>query len=139
MNIKQNIKSLVVNIAAVAVAIAIGIPLGNLVREKILHSKSGPVLVPIALVESKTLFNGISNDLIVFGDTKCNYCKDGVALLDKIGASYKILYIDKDEQAKKNYETLNTGGVPVLVSRNQYLAGFSEEAWGNFLKGSHPK
>ena len=141
MELKQNLKSIGINIASVALAVAIGIPLGIYIINQLrpLPSTTAPVSVSIALAESNLLFKNVPADLIVFGDTKCMYCKEGVQLLDNLGASYQLYNIDQDAKAMKVYKSLKTGGVPVLISRQHYMTGYNKLEWEGFLKGVRSK
>jgi glutaredoxin len=137
----KNLKSLGMNIAAVALAVAIGFPLGNVLLKQFRATPSATALAPVAIASdtANLLFKDVSEELIVLGDTKCLYCKEGLALLEKLGAKYQVFYIDQDVQARKIYDTLKTEGVPVLISRRQYVTGFNEKMWENFLKSTRSK
>ncbi len=56
-----------------------------------------------------------------------------IALAIAIGLPLSSALIDQDAQARKTYETLKIKGVPVLISKQQYIIGFSEQVWGRFL------
>lgn len=136
MDKKPNLKSVSIHIATVALAIAIGIPIGGVLLKQFRTTPTAPTPVAMAENQENLLFKDIKEDLIVFADTKCNYCKDGVQLLDKFGVNYRIYYIDQDAKAKKAFDSLKTEGVPVLISKNQYVTGFSPSVWESFLKAA---
>ncbi|MBC3833149.1 glutaredoxin family protein [Undibacterium amnicola] len=135
-SIKQNIKSIGINIAAVALAIAIGIPLGGslLKQFELTTSTSPPIPTPISPDVANRLFQNVAQDVIVFGDTTCEFCKKGLSVLDNLGINYKIYYIDQDAEAKRIFKTLNAEGVPVLISRSQIFIGFKQDVWEKFVQ-----
>lgn len=136
MNKKLNLKSISINIAAVTLAITLGIPLGGVLLKQFRTTPTAPTPIAMATDQTNLLFKDVKEDLIVFADTTCNYCKDGVQLLNKFGVNYRIYYIDQDAKAKKAFDSLKTEGVPVLISKNQYVTGFSPSVWESFLKAA---
>ena len=128
-----NTKSLMINIASVAIAVAIGLPLGSWMVEKFGTRSSQPVPTEISHQSLKLLYANVNEDLIVFGDTKCGYCREGVQLLKERGVSFRIYYIDQDPSARKAFDTLKVDGVPVLISRKKMVVGFSKNVWDGFL------
>ncbi|WP_373921687.1 glutaredoxin domain-containing protein [Undibacterium cyanobacteriorum] len=63
------------------------------------------------------MYEHVNKDLVVLGDTKCSYCKEGIQLLKGRGTSFRIFYIDQDPSVRKAFDTLKVDGVPVLISR----------------------
>lgn len=139
MNLKQTLKSMAINVATIALAVAIGIPLGTVIMKKLNPGASPPAPIALAGDTAKLVFKDTPTDLVLFASTTCNFCKAGIQLLDKSGANYKVYYIDQDAQAKKTYESMNTKGVPVLISKQHYIVGFSEDSWGQFLSKAGAK
>ncbi len=140
-DLKKNLKSVGINFAAVALAVAIGIPVGNSLLRQFRSTTSSSAPVPTTIVPEMAtiLFKNVTQDVIVFGDTKCNFCKEGISLLDKLGVNYKVYYIDQDEEAKETFRMLNAEGVPVLISRSQVLIGFERGVWEKFTQTDHVK
>lgn len=130
-SIKQNIKSICINIAAVALAVAIGIPVGGTLLKQFesTTNTSPPIPTSISPDMANRLFQNVTQDVIVFGDTTCEFCKKGLSVLDNLGTNYKIYYIDQDEEAKKIFKALNADGVPVLISKSQIFVGFKQDVW----------
>lgn len=132
-----NIKSLLINIASVAIAVAIGVPLGSWMVQKFGTRSSQPVATEISQQSLNLLYANVNEDLIVFGDTKCGYCKEGIQLLKEKGASFHIFYIDQDPSARKVFDSLKADGVPVLISRRKMVVGFSKDVWDGFLSSDN--
>ncbi len=133
MSLNQNLKSMAINVATIALAIAIGLPLGSMLMRQFNPGAAPPTPIALASDTANLVFKDTSTDLVLFASTTCEYCKAGIQFLDKSGANYKVYFIDQDAQAKKTYESMQTKGVPVLISKQQYIIGFSEDVWGRFL------
>jgi glutaredoxin len=129
MSLNQNLKSMAINVATIALAVAIGMPLGNFLMNQFKSSAPPPGPTALAAETANLVFKGAATDFVLFATTTCQYCKAGTQLLDKSGANYKVYYIDKDAQAAKTYESMNIKGVPTLFSKQQYINGFSEAGW----------
>lgn len=139
MTLKQHLKTAAINVVVIALAIAIGMPLGSILIKQFRPASAPPG--PIALADDKAnlVFKNTSTDLVLFATTTCGFCKAGIELLDKSGANYKVYYIDKDVHAEKIYEALKTEGVPVLLSKQQYIIGFKKEVWTRFIGKANSK
>ena len=133
MSLKENLKSMAINVATIALAIAIGLPLGIALMRQFNPDAAPPTPIALAGDTANLVFNDTSTDLVLFASTTCEFCKAGIQFLDKSGANYKVYFIDQDAQAKKTYEAMQTKGVPVLISKQQYIIGFSEDVWARFL------
>jgi glutaredoxin len=139
MNLKQNLKPIAINVTTIALAIAIGMPAGNYIMSQF-KPRATPQ-GPVALVgdTANLVFKDVSTDFVLFATTTCNYCKDGIQLLDKTGVSYKVYYIDKDVQAEKIYTSMNIQGIPTLFSKTQYINGFNTSGWKRFISKTDTK
>lgn len=139
MNFKQHLKPIAINIVTIALAVAIGMPIGSFLISKFKPGATPPAPTTLASDTANLVFKGVSTDFVLFATTTCNFCTEGIQLLDKSGANYKVYYIDKDEQAKKTYESMNIKGVPTLFSKQHYINGFSPEAWTKFVSKADAK
>ena len=137
MKLNQPLNSMVINIATIA--ISIGMPLGSVIMSQFKSAPSVPTPIALAADSAKLVFKDTTTDLVLFASTTCEFCKAGIQLLNKSDASYKVYYIDQDAQAKKTYESMQTKGVPVLISKQQYIIGFSEGVWQPFLSKAATK
>jgi glutaredoxin-like YruB-family protein len=62
----------------------------------------------------------------------CRYCKKAERYLQDKGIAYQAYDIEKDDQARRHYESLGGGGVPLIVIGSNKLSGFSPEAIDHF-------
>lgn len=131
-------KTVAINIAAVAVAVAIGVPLGSTLLNHFGASTPTFKMVSNSLPPpmAKLLFEDASQELIVLGNTQCQYCKQGVAFLEKQGTPFRLLNIDQDLRARKIFEELRLEGVPVLMSRNRFITGYNQAEWARFISSN---
>lgn len=139
MNLKQRLKPIVINIVTIALAVAIGMPIGSFLISKFKPGATPPAPTALASDTANLVFKGVSTDFVLFATTTCNYCKEGIQLLDKSGVSYKVYYVDQDAQAGKTYESMKIMGVPTLFSKQQYINGFSAASWGRFVSKTDAK
>lgn len=139
MNLKQTLKSLAINVVTIALAIAIGMPVGIFLMKKFKPGATPPAPIALSSDTANVVFKGLSTDFVLFATTTCNFCTEGIQLLDKSGASYKVYYIDKDAQAEKTYAAMKIQGVPTLFSKQQYINGFSPEGWTQFVSKADAK
>lgn len=139
MNLKQNLKSMAINVATIVLAIAIGMPTGNFLIKQFKSGVTPPDPIALSGDTANLVFKGASTDFVLYATTTCKYCKEGTQLLDKLGVNYKVYYIDQDVQAEKNYGSTNIKGVPTLLSKQQYFNGFSEAGWLRFISKADAK
>ncbi|MEN9868714.1 MAG: Glutaredoxin [Pseudomonadota bacterium] len=130
---KPALKSIAINLLTIALAVAIGLPVGMFLMRQFNATQGAPTPTVLSSDVAKQVFKDGASDLVLFASTTCDYCKAGIQMLNKAGAHYKVYYIDQDTQARKTYESMNTKGVPVLISKQQYIIGFSEPVWQSFL------
>lgn len=57
----------------------------------------------------------------------CGYCAKMRAFMERRNIAYDDLDIEKSAQAKRNFEALGGGGVPLLVVNKQVIRGYSPD------------
>ncbi|NWD47225.1 glutaredoxin family protein [Pseudomonas gingeri] len=58
----------------------------------------------------------------------CGYCKLTRRFLDQKGIPYKEFDIEKNTEARKAYEALGGGGIPILDVNGTLIRGYQPEA-----------
>ena len=63
----------------------------------------------------------------------CGYCKKAKKYMDSNGIRYQAYDIEKDSAAKRRFDDLGGGGVPLIIIGSQRMSGFSPEALEQYL------
>lgn len=66
---------------------------------------------------------------VLFVSSTCPYCRKARALLDSIPVDYFTYEIDTSAEAKQLYRTLGVDRVPVLITANARITGFSADVY----------
>lgn len=130
----MNSKSIFINALAVVVAVIVGWPLGKFVQGKSLANGGPPHTQPLAEDVASQQFNDLGVDYLVLGNTRCIYCKEGVQLLDELGAKYRVIYLDKEPKNRVLLDKLGATGVPIIMSRKEFVVGFEKRVWTRLLE-----
>ena len=70
--------------------------------------------------------DGFSNEVVVYGFESCPYCVKVENLLKDNRIPYKDMDVQKSKTAKRKFQKLGGGGVPVTVIGDQVIRGWSE-------------
>ena len=81
-------------------------------------------------------FENVDFDHILLGNTRCNYCKDGVQFLDSLSVRYRVIYLDKEPSGRAFQEKLGAEGVPILISKRKFIVGFGRDEWLGLIRGA---
>lgn len=74
-------------------------------------------------------FDSDGNPVLVMYATKtCGYCIKAARYFDDIGVEYITLDIDDDQKARKDYETLQATGTPLIYVGFRRIEGFNKKA-----------
>ncbi len=96
---------------------------------------------PIDLIPVRGNYSGLldfgSHEAVLFSSETCSYCKQAKHELQRLGADYINLDIDKSKSAAASWKALNAKGVPVLVTRRLMIIGFQPEAYKIELTDLH--
>lgn len=133
--VASNWASLAINALAVTIAIALGFPLAKVVHSIWAPSRPLQQIPPQAESAVSRTFSQVGLDYVILGDTRCEYCGEGVKLLDELGANYRVIYLDREPQSMALYEQLGAPGVPILISRKQFIVGFVKSSWLSLIHG----
>lgn len=79
-------------------------------------------------------YKQFDSEVLVFGTSRCPYCKKARELLDEAKVSYRFLDIDESAEARKVFEALPAQKVPVLLIGERRIDGFIEPAIQAALK-----
>ena len=63
--------------------------------------------------------------VIMYATAWCTYCKKAREYFARYKIEYTEYDIEKDEQAKRMYELMGGGGVPLLLVDGQKIRGFN--------------
>jgi glutaredoxin len=132
----RNWKWLVINTLAIAAAVAIGLPIGYFLQAKWGGTGQSLQVQSLAGSISSQHFTDSRFDFLLLGDTRCDFCKDGIHFLDEIGVRYRVIYLDKEPQSRILLDQLGAQGVPVFMSKKQYVIGFGKSTWLRLMEGT---
>ncbi len=76
------------------------------------------------------------SDVVLFTTTTCVYCAKEKAFLDSHGVAFREVRVDLSSDDRDYLlEELDRDSIPVLVARDQLLAGFDESELTRFFDG----
>jgi len=80
-------------------------------------------------------FNAESSiEITIYTTSWCGYCKKAKAYFAANNMAYKEYDIEKNRYAKRQYDSINGKGVPVILVGDQRLNGFSEKGFERIYK-----
>lgn len=129
-------KPIFIKILVIAAAVMTGLLFGSFIHLKWIGGNS---LMQVRQLDENISIQQFKNadfDYILIGNTRCSYCKDGVQFLDSLGVRYRVIYLDKEPSGRVFHEKLGAEGVPVLISKKQFIVGFGRDAWLGLIKGT---
>jgi glutaredoxin len=121
-------KNVLKNIALTVGAIVLGVSVGSYapeVKTFIADLGNGSENIQIS--------KQYENKVVLFGRDSCPYCRQGIALLDKLNINYVYLNVEEDSIAMAQFNEINEEAVPVLIVGSNRLRGFIEESWYDTL------
>ena len=87
---------------------------------------AGAEVVAIAQTPPKPVSKkGQAKPVIMYATAWCTYCKKAREYFARYKIEYTEYDIEKDEQAKRMYELMGGGGVPLLLVDGQKIRGFN--------------
>ncbi len=66
--------------------------------------------------------------VVLYATEWCAYCKLTRRFLDQKGIAYKEFDIEKDALARKDYEALGGGGIPIIDVNGTLIRGYDPDA-----------
>ncbi len=72
--------------------------------------------------------------VVLYATSWCGYCQKTRELLSKKKVSYKEYDIEKSKEGRRQYDSLNGKGVPVLIVNDQVIHGYNLKAIEEALK-----
>lgn len=69
------------------------------------------------------------HSVTLYGTDWCGYCRKARAYFQAQGIPFVDLDIEKNAQAKRDYDAMKANGVPVVVVGDKRMNGFSEEGF----------
>ena len=83
------------------------------------------VFNPSQMVSEQTRANA---RVVLYATEWCGYCKLTQRFLDQKGITYQAFDIEKDAEARKAYEVLGGGGIPILDVNGTLIRGYDPDA-----------
>lgn len=120
----MNFKSILTTVAVIAVALALGVGAGYLVRNTGLFGGGGGV--EITQGDYSAVYAKAGGDVVLYSLSTCPFCHKAKELLDKRNVRYVERVIDKDEAARKEADGLKINSVPVIYIGDRSMHGFDE-------------
>ena len=72
----------------------------------------------------------LNNQIIIYGKSYCQYCKNAIALLEKYGYKYKLYNLDLMYNGDKLHTSLkistNQVTVPYIFCNDQFIGGYTD-------------
>jgi glutaredoxin 3 len=91
---------------------------------------------PVLKADHRALLAQADADILLFSLSTCPYCKQAREWLQSKQLPYKELVIDQSDEAKRIFDQLDEPALPVLVTGDRLVRGFSaaayEQAAANF-------
>lgn len=75
-----------------------------------------------------------SNRVIMYATSWCGYCKQARNHFNENGIPFTEYDIEKDERARKSYDSIGGKGVPVILVGKKRMNGFSAAGFKNIYK-----
>ncbi|HEY0232860.1 MAG TPA: glutaredoxin domain-containing protein [Dokdonella sp.] len=75
------------------------------------------------------IVDAAQHSAVLFSTSTCPYCRRARDLLDATKADYRVYEIDTSEEAHRLYQALGFSRVPVLITRDTRIVGFSENLY----------
>jgi glutaredoxin len=126
---KSRAKSILLNAALLAIAVAAGITLGRYVPKlhelTRSHGKSGDFAQHVSNMPYK---------VTLYGTSTCPHCKNAREYLRKMHVGFNDVLIDQSPAANKAFSQLGEKGVPVLVTEHRLIVGFAQSEYNDLLK-----
>lgn len=92
---------------------------------------AAPAQEPLRTVEQPRKTTGVE----IFTTSWCSYCKQAIAFLKSKGIRYTEYDIEKDRDALKRKNSLDSsGGVPLALINGRIIRGFSRDAYDYALR-----
>ncbi|MBC3911301.1 glutaredoxin family protein [Undibacterium umbellatum] len=76
----------------------------------------------------------LPHSLTLYGTSTCPHCETARNYLKQAGIPFNDLILDQSKAATESYKQLGETGVPVLISENRMLVGFSSEGYAALVK-----
>ena len=67
-------------------------------------------------------------NVVLYATEWCGYCKLTQRFLDQKGIAYKAFDIEKDAEARKAYQALGGGGIPIIDVNGTLIRGYDPDA-----------
>ncbi|MBV7566701.1 glutaredoxin family protein [Pseudomonas sp. PDM27] len=85
------------------------------------------VFNPSQVVPAQTQAQAQAN-VVLYATEWCGYCKLTRRFLDQKGIPYKEFDIEKNAVARKDYEALGGGGIPIIDVNGTLIRGYDPDA-----------
>jgi len=80
-----------------------------------------------------SIFN-VGQKVVMYSTDWCGYCKKARKYFKRNNISFTDYDIEKDKQAKKEYDKMGARGVPVILVGKKRMNGFSEKGFERIYK-----
>ena len=85
--------------------------------------------------QDNVAYSGDAN-VIFYSRQGCGYCNKARAYFDNNGIQYRELDVERDEEARAQFQQFNARGVPLILVGDQQLNGWSESQFKRLYKQS---
>ncbi len=122
----MNVKSILSTVSIIALALALGVGAGYLVRNSGLLGGGGEGGVQVEQGDYSSVYAQAGGDVVMYSLSTCPFCQKAKALMEQRKVRFVERLIDQDEAARKEADALKIRGVPVIYVGDQRLQGFNE-------------
>lgn len=121
------------NVVIIIVFLALGIGVGRVAGPFVAKLSSPAVAAQISAGNYAEYLKASGKPLVMFSLSTCPHCADARKYLNKHKVSYKEYQIDKSSAALDSFGKLHEKGVPVFLTNQHKLVGFTAEGLGELL------
>ncbi|WP_242107495.1 glutaredoxin family protein [Luteimonas aquatica] len=115
---------ILINLVLVAACLAAGLWAGPHLRSAYDRMFPPPEYVS---GDYDALYRQTGKRVVMFSTSDCPFCSRTRALFAREGVDYQDFLIDQSADAKRQYEALGGGGVPLLYIGERRISGYRED------------
>lgn len=98
------------------------------------NSGTSRAKLPMRSYNRSQWYDESSQKLVMYGNSRCGYCKKARKYLKKNRIPYTEYDIEKDLRAKSAYDQLGGQGVPLFSMGKKQMSGFNERSFEAFYQ-----
>ncbi|MCG8672541.1 MAG: glutaredoxin family protein [Pseudomonadales bacterium] len=81
-------------------------------------------------------FSNAQNEVVMYATSWCSYCEKARDFLNRMNVAFHEFDIEQSPQARKEFERLGGGGVPLMLVNGKVISGYSTSKILEYLEGA---